>query len=305
VRRFSLAFLAILVAALAASSSGAAASVTIGQTGSDPFTGCLGVNTYDLVQPTVTTSTSYVAPTTGVITAWSHSARDEATKQQVTMKVWRLVSGNTYTAVGHDGPRTLTVGVVNTFGGIGVPVQQGDVLGLNVSAGAYTACFFPASGESVLQSTGNTADGEEATFGSVPGSRANISAVVEPDADRDGFGDETQDRCPTNASTQGTCSTSPSPTPPRPLADTDPPETTITKGAPSKIEKTTVTFKFRSDEAGSTFDCRLDKKPWRSCASPRKVKRLAHGKHKFKVRAEDAAGNTDPSPAVDKFKVVR
>ena len=29
------------------------------------------------------------------------------------------------------------------------------------------------------------------------------------------------------------------------------------------------------------------------------------GKHKFKVRAIDAAGNTDPSPAKDKFKVVR
>jgi len=34
------------------------------------------------------------------------------------------------------------------------------------------------------------------------------------------------------------------------------------------------------------------------------MKHLDEGKHKFKVRATDAAGNTDPTPAKDKFKVV-
>jgi hypothetical protein len=33
----------------------------------------------------------------------------------------------------------------------------------------------------------------------------DLSATLEPDADHDGFGDETQDQCPTNASTQGAC----------------------------------------------------------------------------------------------------
>jgi len=32
-----------------------------------------------------------------------------------------------------------------------------------------------------------------------------VQAVIEPDADGDGFGDETQDGCPTQASNQGTC----------------------------------------------------------------------------------------------------
>ena len=31
------------------------------------------------------------------------------------------------------------------------------------------------------------------------------NADVEPDADHDGFGDETQDKCPTDASTQDSC----------------------------------------------------------------------------------------------------
>ena len=38
--------------------------------------------------------------------------------------------------------------------------------------------------------------------------------------------------------------------------------------------------------------------------SPKKVKHLDEGKHKFKVRAVDGAGNVDPTAAKDKFKVV-
>jgi hypothetical protein len=92
--------------------------------------------------------------------------------------------------------------------------------------------------------------------------------------------------------------------PPGPPPDNAAPETTITKGAPSKTEKSSVKFKFRSDEEGSTFECKKDEKPWKPCSSPTKMKRLDEGKHKFKVRATDAAGNTDPTPAKDKFKVV-
>jgi hypothetical protein len=125
-----------------------------------------------------------------------------------------------------------------------------------------------------------------------------LNADIEPDADADGFGDETQDLCPTDASTQGAC-------PVAPVApDTTPPETTITKGAPNKTDKTKVKFKFSSDDPGATFECKLDKKAFKPCTSPKKAKNLADGKHKFKVRAIDAAGNVDPSAAKDKFKVV-
>ena len=36
-----------------------------------------------------------------------------------------------------------------------------------------------------------------------------VQAVIEPDADHDGFGDETQDQCPTQANTQGPCDKTP------------------------------------------------------------------------------------------------
>jgi hypothetical protein len=40
---------------------------------------------------------------------------------------------------------------------------------------------------------------------SPPASEVLVNADVEPDADGDGFGDETQDGCPTDASIQGAC----------------------------------------------------------------------------------------------------
>ena len=86
--------------------------------------------------------------------------------------------------------------------------------------------------------------------------------------------------------------------------DTTAPQTKITKGAANKTDKTKVKFKFTRDEAGSTFECGLASGKFKPCTSPKTIKNLDQGKHKFKVRAIDAAGNVDPTPAKDKFKVV-
>ena len=85
-----------------------------------------------------------------------------------------------------------------------------------------------------------------------------------------------------------------------PPQDLDPPETTISK---TKVKGDDATVRFSSDEPGSTFQCRVDKKPLKPCTSPRKLKNLDDGKHKFFVQATDAAGNTDPSAAKSKFEV--
>ena len=87
-------------------------------------------------------------------------------------------------------------------------------------------------------------------------------------------------------------------------ADTAPPQTKITKGPKAKSSSTDGEVQVHSSEAGSTFQCKLDRKPFKKCRSPKKYKGLKPGKHVFKVRAIDAAGNTDSSPAVKKFKVL-
>jgi hypothetical protein len=86
---------------------------------------------------------------------------------------------------------------------------------------------------------------------------------------------------------------SPSPLPPD---DTDPPETTITKGPKKKTKKKQVTFEFAADEAGSSFECSLDGKGFAPCQSPATRKARKRRKHSFEVRATDEAGNTDPTP---------
>ena len=82
------------------------------------------------------------------------------------------------------------------------------------------------------------------------------------------------------------------------------PETTIVKGPRAKSHKRTAKFKFVSSEPSSTFQCKLDRKPFKPCRSPKKYKRLKPGKHVFKVRATDAAGNRDKTPATRKFRVL-
>jgi len=86
--------------------------------------------------------------------------------------------------------------------------------------------------------------------------------------------------------------------------DKVPPQTKIVKGPPKKTTKTTVKFKFRSSEAGSKFQCKLDRGKFKKCKSPKTYKKLKPGKHVFRVRAVDAAGNVDPTPAKRNFTVL-
>lgn len=82
------------------------------------------------------------------------------------------------------------------------------------------------------------------------------------------------------------------------------PQTTLRRKPPKRSRDRTPTFRFGADEAGAKFECRIDKKPFRPCKSPYTAKPLGPGAHIFKVRAYDASGTTDPSPAVYAFKVL-
>jgi hypothetical protein len=79
--------------------------------------------------------------------------------------------------------------------------------------------------------------------------------------------------------------------------DTSPPETSIEAGPPDPTNQTAAVFSFSSDEAGSTFECRLDGAAFSTCTSSKTYTSLAVGTHTFDVRALDPAGNADPSPA--------
>ena len=197
---------AIAAAALIASASPAGAAVTIGQLApNSPPVGC-SMGPTDFAQVGVSSGNGYVVPSLSppaaqVVTSWSHNARGSNGGQILKMKIWRQVTGSTYMVVGHDGPRNLTGGALNTFQ-TSIPVQPGDVLGINSQNAATVpnACLFAASGDpGPLGNFGDTADGAQTTFiTNVDNFRVNATARVESDCDDDGFGDETQD---TNLST--------------------------------------------------------------------------------------------------------
>ena len=83
--------------------------------------------------------------------------------------------------------------------------------------------------------------------------------------------------------------------------DTVGPDTTITAKPAKRVTKKKAKVAFTS-EAGARFECQLDGKAWKACTSPFKA-RLKLGKHTILVRAIDAAGNADATPA--KVKVRR
>jgi hypothetical protein len=85
--------------------------------------------------------------------------------------------------------------------------------------------------------------------------------------------------------------------------ETVPPVTTIGSGPSGATNDTTPAFTFTSNEAGSTFECRVDGGAWASCTSPHTTATLGEGSHTFQVRATDPAGNLETTPASRTFTV--
>jgi hypothetical protein len=86
-------------------------------------------------------------------------------------------------------------------------------------------------------------------------------------------------------------------------ADTTSPETTISSGPGKKLANGKAKFAFKSSEAGSRFECKLDGRKYAGCKSPKGYSGLKPGRHTFRVRAIDTAGNSDAAPAKRHFRV--
>jgi len=85
--------------------------------------------------------------------------------------------------------------------------------------------------------------------------------------------------------------------------DLTPPDTSITDGPTGTVPIASASLSFVSSEPGSTFSCSLDGAPFSACTSPAALTGLGQGAHAFAVRATDAAGHDDPSPATRTWSV--
>lgn len=195
----------VLALALVAT-SGASAAVDVGSN-------CLGANTPgagDTLVPTVRASGNplpLAAPSAGVVTRWK-SLSGINTSIPMRLKVMRPGnSSKSFTVVGESAFQTVAPGP-NAFE-TRIPVQAGDRFGL------YSP---PPDGNSIYCGTGNPGDkmgfveydlrlGASTEFSEMAGSDVPVVAVIEPDRDGDGYGDETQDGCPQSGAYQGPCPT--------------------------------------------------------------------------------------------------
>jgi hypothetical protein len=151
----------------------------------------------------------YSAPSDGVITSFAFQG-DALSAPQLKFKVARLVSGSTYSIVGESGVVSPATSTLNQFP-VRIPVKAGDLIGEYLVTDG--GCDQPNASFTELYYVGDLAPGAQASFGS-NAYQMDLSASLEPDADHDGYGDETQDQCPTDASTHGPCpSSTPSPSP--------------------------------------------------------------------------------------------
>ncbi len=87
------------------------------------------------------------------------------------------------------------------------------------------------------------------------------------------------------------------------IVDLTPPSTTITSGPTGTVPVASASFTFTSNEQDVTFACMLDQSAFAACTSPASYTNLAQGAHMFTVRAHDAAGHDDPTPATRTWTV--
>ena len=192
VRRILLASLLMCVAGIAASVSSAGAAVTLGQIGV-PTNQC-GTTAYQ-VQAATAADQRYVVPTGpyGVITSWRFQGYDPdaGTGRLV---VWRPTTvADQFVFVDRSATETFAPGTPVTFA-TRIPVDPNDVLGFNGPGPCLLSTGMPGDMTRVFFSATEPALGSVRLFTNTgPGFRLLVSAQVEPDCDKDGFGDETQD----------------------------------------------------------------------------------------------------------------
>ena len=85
--------------------------------------------------------------------------------------------------------------------------------------------------------------------------------------------------------------------------DTVAPQTTIDSGPTGPTSSSSAVFSFSSSEPGSTFQCSLNGGGFSLCTSPATYNGLTEGAKTFEVRATDAAGNQDATPALRNWTV--
>jgi hypothetical protein len=148
-------------------------------------------------------TTPIAVPAVGVVTAWKTKLVSTPNVIVQRMRVFRATGNPNEFATVAETSLQVAVAGSNSFE-TRIPVQAGDRFGAFGPAGTLT-CTTGNPADSMGTFTGDALVGSTHTYTAGPGDQVAISAVVEPDTDGDGYGDETQDKCPQVAALQTAC----------------------------------------------------------------------------------------------------
>ncbi len=201
-----------------------------------------------------------------------------------------------------DAEHTFTVTAVDPAGNVD-PAPELRTFSVDTIAPQTTIDAAPVDGSVITDSTPVfefTSNEPGSTFEcSIDGGAFSCDSPFTPD----GLADGPHTIAVTAADAAGNAD--PSPASRAFTVDTAAPQTTISSGPAdgATTPDSTPAFAFASSEASSTFACRVDAEDFAPCASGLSTAALGEGEHTFSVRATDAGGNTDPSPASRTFTV--
>ena len=196
-----------VLATLAVGASPAAAATTVGSSSlSSPGSNPITCSSFPCVLVLDQVDGADVATPTGVITSWS-VRRASGT---VALRVLRGRPGEFVPNQLHA--TNISESLDQTGSGSDTapqsfdahqPVKAGDYIGVTMVTGSSIGDL-KGVGDQIFEVAGdpNLANVDSATPENF---EPLVSATVEPDADGDGFGDESEDACPSSAATQGAC----------------------------------------------------------------------------------------------------
>ncbi len=73
---------------------------------------------------------------------------------------------------------------------------------------------------------------------------------------------------------------------------------------PAQTGARTATVDVLASDAGSTYQCKVDRASWAPCTLPLNLTKVGLGSHSVQVRATDPAGNVQRTPTVIRWRVV-
>ena len=158
---------------------------------------------------------TFTAQSTGVVTAAQFEVNEGGQTADFRLDIATVAAGTPTNNVLDsapvvDPPSGISVRT-GTFQGPGAAVAAGQQYALAVSRPDEANWTIRVFMSSTCPGTLFYSSSQSGSYLVVGGNCCDMAfaVFVEPDADHDGFGDETQDQCPTNASTQGTCPAAP------------------------------------------------------------------------------------------------